>query len=57
MRDGSKYVVTNNSEIPRLMHEDLAAVGYQPREYEGYQDKIVPDRKLQIIQEIAKGRP
>lgn len=56
MRDGSKYVVTNNSEMPRLLHEDLAGLGYQPREYEWYQDKIVPDRKLQIIQEIAKGQ-
>ncbi len=54
MQDERKYVVANNSEMPRLLREDLEGLGYEPKDYEWYQDKIVPDRKLAIIHEIAR---
>jgi antitoxin VapB len=57
MDDGKKYVVTSNSEMARLLAEDLNGLGYEPREYKWYEDKIVPDRKLALIREIAHGRP
>jgi antitoxin VapB len=56
MNDGQKYVIASNSEMPRLMAEDLKGLGYEPREFKWYADKVTPDRKLEFIRHIAAGR-
>lgn len=37
MRDGRRYLVASNSEVPRLMDEGLGQLGYQPREFKWHQ--------------------
>jgi Xaa-Pro dipeptidase len=54
MQDGRKYVIANNSEMPRLMQEDLAGLGYQPKSYEWYQEARA---KLETVRQIAQGKP
>ena len=56
MDDGRRFVITSNSEMQRLLDEDLKGLGYAPRVYKWYEDKGKPDRKLAIIQELAAGR-
>jgi Xaa-Pro dipeptidase len=56
MDDGHKYVIASNSEMARLVNEDLSGLGYEPREFKWYEDKIAQDSKLAIIREIARGR-
>jgi Xaa-Pro aminopeptidase len=51
--DGRKFAVASNSEMPRLMAEDLKGLGYERKEFKWYEDKIAPDRKLTLIREIA----
>jgi antitoxin VapB len=56
MDDGKRYVIASNSEMARLMTEDLAGLGYEPREFKWYEDKLPRDRKLEIVRQIARGR-
>jgi len=56
MRDGRKCLIASNSEVPRLMAEDLKDLGYEAKMYLWYEDKVTRDRKLQIIREIAGGQ-
>jgi Xaa-Pro dipeptidase len=51
MRDGKKYVIATNSEIPRLTTEDLNGLGYEAREFKWYEN-----RTLDIAKEIAAGQ-
>jgi Xaa-Pro dipeptidase len=57
MNDGHKYVVGENGEVSRHAKEDLAGLDYESKGYDWYQDQIVPDRKLEIIHELAHGLP
>ena len=57
MNDGRKYVIAESGEVSRHVNEDLAGLGYEPKAYDWYQDQLVPDRKLEIIHEIAQGQP
>ena len=57
MDDGKKYVISNNSEMARLVAEDLSGLGYEPREFKWYEDKILQDRKLEIVKQLAQGKP
>ncbi len=50
MQDGRKFVVANNSEMPRLLREDLAGLGYTAKDYEWYEEKT---RKLAVVHQIA----
>jgi Xaa-Pro dipeptidase len=54
MRDGRKFVLANNSEMPRLLREDLTALGYEPKSYPWYDEKRA---RLEAVAEIAHGRP
>ncbi len=49
MRDGRKFAVANKSEMPRLMREDLAGLGYEPKEYEWYEEKTGRQRAVNGI--------
>ena len=57
MNDGHKYVVGESGEVSRHAHEDLAGLNYESKGYDWYQDQTVPDRKLEIIHELARGLP
>jgi Xaa-Pro dipeptidase len=53
LRGGKRYVVASNSEIPRLLAEDLAGLGYEAAEFRWYEDKLTPDRKMELIRKLA----
>lgn len=55
MRDGSRYVIGETSEVSRMIKEDMNGLGYQPLKYLWYQDRILPDRRLQAIHRLAAG--
>jgi len=55
MNDGHKYVVGENGEVSRHAQEDLAGLNYESKGYDWYRDQTVPDRKLEIIHELARG--
>jgi antitoxin VapB len=57
MDDGKRYVLASNSEMARLLAEDLAGLGFEPREYKWYADKTTPDERMRAIREIAGLRP
>ena len=57
MEDGRKYVLGENGEVSRHAREDLAGLNYQPKGYLWYEDQARPDRKLEIIHELAHGQP
>lgn len=52
LRGGEKYVIATNSEIPRMMAEDLKDLGYEAREYKWYEG-----READILRELAQGKP
>jgi antitoxin VapB len=54
--DGGRYVLGDRSEVARVVNEDLPGLGFQARSYYWYEDKTIPDRKLQTLGEIARGR-
>ena len=54
MRDGRKFVVANNSEMPRLLQEDLSGLGYEAKQYEWYEEKV---GLLRAVHEAAGSRP
>ncbi len=54
--DGSRYVLGDHNEVARVVKEDLPGLGFQARSYYWFEDKIVPDRKLQTLGEIAGSR-
>jgi antitoxin VapB len=56
LRDGGRFLVASNVEVPRLMETDLKGLGYIPRDYLWYEDKTVSDVRLKIIQDLAKGQ-
>lgn len=53
MADRHKYVLGENGEVSRHVHEDLAGLGYEAEGYDWYEDQLVPDRKLEIIHQLA----
>ena len=55
MADGRRYAIASNSEMPRLMAEDLAGLGYEPRGFKWFEDKGPHDRKREIVNELAAG--
>ncbi len=57
MEDGSRYLICNGSEAPRLMNESLKKFGFQLKQYNWYEANPLKDVRGQIIQEIARGKP
>jgi len=54
--DGGRYVLGDHHEVARVVNEDLPGLGFQARSYSWYEDKTLPDRKLQTLGEFARGR-
>ncbi len=52
MQNGRKYVLANNSEMPRLLQEDLAELGYEPKSFPWYEEIA---GKLKILHQLASG--
>ena len=52
LNDGRKFVLASNSEMDRLLAEDLKGLGYEPKMFKWYED-----RRLEIINQLAAGRP
>lgn len=52
LSDGRKFVLASNSEMDRLLAEDLKGLGYEPKIYKWYED-----RRLEIVRQLAAGRP
>lgn len=57
LADGRRFLLSPNNESLRLMHEELADLGFELREYKWFEDKIAPDRKLALLHKLAAGRP
>ncbi len=53
MRDGRQFVIANNSEMPRLLQEDLAGLGYRPKHYEWYNETT---GRLEALHDVAHGQ-
>ena len=45
-------MLASNSEMDRLLAEDLKGLGYEPKVFKWYED-----RRLEIIRQLAAGRP
>jgi len=57
MKDGTKYLICNDSEAPRMMDEVMKDLGYTLKRYNWYQANPVKDVRGDIIKELApKGK-
>jgi Xaa-Pro dipeptidase len=54
LRDGRKFVIANNSEMPRLLREDLAGLGYERKQFSWYREAT---GKFDAVRELAGGQP
>ncbi len=52
LRDGRKFVLANNSEMPRLLQEDLMGLGYEPEQYTWYEETA---GKVRALHGLADG--
>ena len=50
MADGRKFVLASNSEMARLLSEDLKGLGFEPREYHWHED-----RRISILSTLSPG--
>ncbi len=57
LADGRRFLISPNNESLRLVREEVAELGFELREYKWFEDKVTPDRKLEIIRELVGGRP
>ena len=48
LKNGKRYLIADNAEVPHLMDEDLAGLGYESRQYMWNED-----RKLEFVRELA----
>lgn len=57
MKDGSKYLICNDSEAPRLMNEIMTELGYTLKRFDWFEANILQDVRGDIISQLApKGR-
>jgi len=52
---GERYLISNNSEAGRMMEEELQGLGFQLKSFKWYEDKVVPDKKWEIIKGLTQG--
>ncbi len=57
LSDGRKFLLSPNNESLRLLREEVAELGFEMREYKWFEDKVTPDRKLEIIRELVGTQP
>lgn len=55
MKDGTKYLLCNGSEAPRLMDGVMTDLGYQLIKYNWYETNRVKDVRGEMINKLAKG--
>lgn len=55
LADGRRFLIAPNNESPRLVREEVAELGLELREYKWFEDKLEPDRKLEIIRALTPG--
>lgn len=53
--DGSRYLVTNNVEMPRLLAEEVSSDLFEPVEYAWQDEKVSPDLVVEKATAIAAG--
>lgn len=53
LKNGSKYVLANGSEIPRLMDQSLGRLGYQPVQYNWYESNPIKDVRGELIRKLG----
>lgn len=51
LRNGKRYLVGDNAEIPHLMDENLNGLGYEPLQYMWNENK-----KLEFVSNVAQGK-
>ncbi|MGH9862285.1 MAG: M24 family metallopeptidase, partial [Candidatus Acidiferrales bacterium] len=55
LADGRRFLIAPNNESARLAREEVAELGFELREYKWFEDKLEPDRKLEIIRGLTPG--
>ena len=53
MKDGSKYLICNDSEGPRLMDEIMSELGYELKRFDWFEANAVKDVRGEVISQIA----
>jgi Xaa-Pro aminopeptidase len=53
MKDGSKYLICNDSEAPRLMNEIMTELGYTLKRFEWFEANPLKDVRGDIISQLA----
>jgi antitoxin VapB len=53
MKDGSKYLICNDSEAPRLLNEIMTELGYTLKRYDWFESNILKDVRGDIVSQIA----
>ncbi len=53
-RDGKKFVLANNIEMPRMLAEEVSAEEFEPIEYEWTEEKSVPDFLVELAASLLK---
>jgi antitoxin VapB len=54
MKNGSKYLICNDSEAPRMMNEGMKELGYELRRYDWYKANPKVDVRADILREISQ---
>ena len=52
---GERYLISNNSEAGRMVEEELQGLGFRLKGFKWFEDKLVPDKKWEIIKSLTEG--
>jgi antitoxin VapB len=55
LNDGTKYLICNDSEAPRMMNEGMADLGYQLVKYDWYEANPQKDVREALIKKLSAG--
>ncbi|MFB0517930.1 MAG: M24 family metallopeptidase [Acidobacteriota bacterium] len=53
--NGERYLISNSSEAGRIMEEELQGLGFSLKVFKWYEDKLLPDKKWEIIKGLTRG--